>query len=176
MQCSVKKRNCISHLLSTPRFALITLGEEVFYVGVQFVICVYINVLKEQENDCIKCKSESGGVFYTLSSHLLYFLQKCYNVCAQVLQFLVSFFQLEFEAAALLFHSFGSGISPALVRVAQRLEAAFILLEILFLKEEENIFDEDGLDSLSHFQFSLLIHPLIVLPKERRPIPQLPCC
>lgn len=40
-------------VFSTSCFPLIALGEKVFYVGVQFVICVYVNVLKEQEKDFI---------------------------------------------------------------------------------------------------------------------------
>lgn len=30
--------------------SLITLGKKVFYVGIKLIICVYINVLKVQDN------------------------------------------------------------------------------------------------------------------------------
>lgn len=43
---------CICGILSCLELlsSLITLGKKVFYVGIKLIICVYINVLKVQDN------------------------------------------------------------------------------------------------------------------------------
>ena len=71
--------------------------------------------------------------------YLLHFLQQRDDVGPQLLQLLVRLLEFGLGVAALLLHSLGFGVRPALERVTQRLQAQLVLLEILLLQPEDGV-------------------------------------
>lgn len=107
-------------------------------------------------------------------THLLHFLQERNNVCSELLQFFVGFFKFELVVVALLLNSLGPGVSSALVRVTQRLETRFVLLEVLFLKRERLKIKYWTCDKISGRR-SDFVKSIKFSPKESQPVPRPSC-